>query len=251
MERVTFDNDKIIKSFTQEEKEELFDTLMAMYFHKNFGSLSKTDLETYLFSFYLEHLLNNQFNYDDYTVGKDLGLTLSRVRGLKERKELKYPHKGYDWRDTFLQYAHDARYDEDHHLIKFSIPDVNVIKDVRYYFERNHQYDEIQLNPKLFSCRADIFVEMCMQIAAEKGEDFSFELRDGDSLQKYLENRKCREPEKRAIQKILEGAVVDGVKELLISGAKETLLVVLPLVNPGVGSIANIFLNIVKKTLKR
>ena len=83
MERVTFDNDKIIKSFTQEEKEELFDTLMAMYFHKNFGSLSKTDLETYLFSFYLEHLLNNQFNYDDYTVGKDLGLTLSRVRGLK------------------------------------------------------------------------------------------------------------------------------------------------------------------------
>lgn len=251
MERAIFDNDEIIRSFTTEEKEELFDTLMEMYFHKNFGSLSKMDLETYLFSFYLEHLMNNKLNYDDYTVGKDLGLTLSRVRGLKERKELKYPHKGYDWREVFLQYAADAKYDESRHLIKFSIPDVNVIKDVRYYFERNHQYDEIQLNPKLFACRADAFIEMCKRIATENGEDFSFKTTDISSLQKLLENNTCKEHEKSAVQKIINGTVEDGIKELLISATKETLLFVLKFVNPGVGKVANRAFTIIEKSLNR
>ena len=251
MERAIFDNDEIIRSFTAEEKEALFDTLMEMYFHKNFGSLSKMDLETYLFSFYLEHLMNNKFNYDDYTIGKDLGLTLSRVRGLKERKELKYPHEGYDWREIFLQYAADAKYDESRHLIKFSIPDVNVIKDVRYYFERNHQYDEIQLNPKLFACRADAFIEMCKQIAIENGEEFSLKTTDISSLQKLLENNTCKEHEKSAVQKIINGTVEDGIKDLLISATKETLLFVLTFVNPGVGKVANRAFTIIKKSLNR
>ena len=37
-------------------------------------------------------MLDNGEDIDDYVIGRDLGLTISRVRALKERKELKY-HK--------------------------------------------------------------------------------------------------------------------------------------------------------------
>ena len=83
---INYDNDYVLESFEQNEFKDLFDELMDMYFRRNFGSTSKADLETFLFSYYLEHLIRNGMPYDDYTLGKDLGLTISRVRSLKEKR---------------------------------------------------------------------------------------------------------------------------------------------------------------------
>ena len=77
--------------FKDEEKIRLFDKLDELYFRKNFGSVSKTDLETLLFSEYIECCIRNNVAYDDYSLSKELGITQSRIRALKERKELKYP----------------------------------------------------------------------------------------------------------------------------------------------------------------
>ena len=74
--------------FTSEEKNALFDKIAAMYFNKNFGSTQKADFETLLFSEYIEHCLRFKLPFDDYTISKELGITQSRVRSLKERKEL-------------------------------------------------------------------------------------------------------------------------------------------------------------------
>lgn len=88
-----------------------------------------------MFSEYIEHCINNNVHYDDYNLSKELGITQARIRALKERKELKYPHIGFNWKESFAQEIKNAKYDENDHYIKVIIQDVNVIKEVRHYIE--------------------------------------------------------------------------------------------------------------------
>lgn len=246
---LVYTNERIISAFDDDEKNELFKDIADMYFKRNFGSLSKADLETYLFSFYIEHLLNHEEEFDDYTIGRDLGLTISRVRSLKERKELKYPHSGYDWRDEFLNYAKNARYDDTRKLIKFSIPDVNVIKDARNFFEKNDEYVEYQLNPKLFQCSLEAFQKMGEMLAKKKGEAFEIQY-DKEKIEKIYKSDKCSDKEKHAVQKILNDAVVDGMKDLLAEGAKEIILEILKCLTPSAG-VASSIIEIIKNAISR
>lgn len=240
-ENTVFHNKDIISGFNEDEKAALFDDIVEMYFMKNFGTVSKSDFETYLFSFYLEHLLDKDIPFDDYTLGRDLGLTQSRIRALKERKELKYPRNGYRWQEEFLKYAKHARYDESTRLVKFLIPDVNVIKDVRNFFEFHYQYDEYQLNPKLFQCRPESFIEMGKMIAEEQEEKFELTIASPDELKKIISKGTTSIIEKNALKKILSGAVEDGIKDLLINGTKEIILFVLGNIVPGTGVLKNVF----------
>jgi hypothetical protein len=245
-----YKNDEILSKFEDKEKEKLFKDITDMYFHKNFGTVSKADLEVYLFSFYIEHLLDKGENFDDYVLGRDLGITQSRIRSLKERKELKYPRKGYEWQKEFLKHANNAKYDEAKRLIKFSIPDVNVIKDVRYFFETQGQYNEYQLNPKVFQCRLDTFVEMTKMIAEDSGEKWELKI-DNKQLKELEKNiEHCSEKEKSSLEKIINGAVEDGLKELLLNGSKEILRTVLEAVVPGAGMAETLF-KVLIETLKR
>lgn len=83
-------------SFSDKEKLAAFDKIAGLYFDRNFGSVSKADFETLMFSIYIEHLLDNDLPYDDYTMSNSLGISESRIRTLKERKQLKYPRE-YIW----------------------------------------------------------------------------------------------------------------------------------------------------------
>lgn len=242
-----FFNQKILEDFTREEKDQLFADITEMYFKKNFGSVSKADFETYLFSFYIEHLIDKGINFDDYIIGRDLGITQARVRSLKERKELKYPRKGYDWRTEFLKYAQNAKYDETKRLVKFSIPDVNVIKDARYYFESNSCYDEYQLNPKLFQCPPEAFWSLGCQIATELGENCKLEIAD----KKALKEMKTDDSNMLAIKKILSGTVEDGIKDLLKTASKEVICYVLNSLVPCSGIVANQVINILLKIMEK
>ena len=146
--------------FSTEEKNKFFEWLDKNYFDKNFGSVSKSDFETYLFSLYYENKLRNANDdsmTDDYSIGQELGLTISRVRTFKERQQLKYPMADYSWKNSIVKYMNNATFDEKTNLIKFSIPDVNVIKDLRHFVEIHGWYDEYQLNAKL-----SIYVNLSM-----------------------------------------------------------------------------------------
>ncbi|MCR5701133.1 MAG: hypothetical protein K6G76_03190 [Lachnospiraceae bacterium] len=242
-------NDEVIKGFSEDEKKRLFDDIMDMYFHRNFGTISKTDFETYIFSYYIEHLLDNDLPYDDYTLGKDLGITQSKVRSLKERKELRYPRKEYNWKKSFLEYAQNAKYDEVKHLVKFIIPDVNVIKDARNFFEINNQYDEYQLNPKLFQCRADAFLEIGRMLAEEEHVTFDNSI-NKNQLKKILDDPDISEQDKKLASEFFKEASLDGLKEILINCSKEVILMVLESLFPQAGHLKTI-LNIIQNALNR
>lgn len=205
--------------WTQKEKDELAKWINDHYFeNQNFGSVSKADFETYIFSLYIENLLDNKENFDDYTIGKHLGLTISRVRSLKERKELKYPREGYNWKDSFIECVKNAKFDETTHLVKISIPDVNVLKDLRYFLEKNGWYDEYQLNPKLFQCRADVFYDLCIKLDS----DYVSPQLDEESRKKLKDivKQSKEEEDQGFIETIIKGELEEGLKKILKYSSK-------------------------------
>lgn len=150
-------------NFGDEEKISLADKILDGYFRKNFGSMSKSDFETLIFSEYINHCIKNHEKYDDYTLSKQLGITQSRIRALKERKELKYPSEDLNWEDSFADAVTNAKYDKSDHYIKLIIEDVNVMNEIRHYIEQRGWYDECSLNKKLLKISLDCFVEICLK----------------------------------------------------------------------------------------
>ena len=193
--------------FTEKEKIALFDKISERYFERNFGTMLKSDMDTLIFSAYIEHRLDNDLPYDDYTLSNQLGITESRVRSLKERKQLQYPYKDYDWKTAFVKLIPNARYNETKKLIQLNIGDINLIKDVRNFVYSHGWYDEFQLNPKLFQCRLEFFISLCSKLE----DDVSFD----DNTKKALKSLFKSDKEKSAIDRIIDGDYEHGFKELV------------------------------------
>jgi len=134
---------------------------------RNFGTLSKNEFDLLVFHYYL---LDKQAQVGsgyvtDYEIGRDLGLTIQRVRSLREREALKQKPND-DWKDDFLKGLPNARCDANRD-VKIPVPDVNVMKEVRNYFEAQGLYDEYHQNPKLFMCKLDALIAVCINLKSE------------------------------------------------------------------------------------
>lgn len=207
-------------NFSNEEKQACFDKISELYFCKNFGSTSKADLETLLFSEYIEHCIKNGLPYDDYSLSKELGITQSRIRALKERKELKYPSNEFDWRNAFAASVKNAKLDSNDHYVKMIIQDINVMNEVRNFIEIKGWYDECSLNKKLLRIPLDCFVEICYNNDAFD-EVFSEETKK--------EIKKIAKDKDSTVQAFLKDFSKDGLKSFLMSASKEAISEILKL----------------------
>lgn len=207
--------------FTLEEKIELFDKIADRYYNRNFGTMLKADMDTLIFSAYIEHCLKNELPFDDYTLSIQLGITENRVRNLKERKQLQYPYEQYEWKSAFVKLIPNAKYNENKKMVQLSIGDVNLLKDVRHFIYENGWYDEFQLNPKLLQCRLDFFIDLCSRLE----ETISISEESKSALKKLEAN----EVTQSAIKKIISGSFEDGVKELVADASKDIIVKVLKL----------------------
>ncbi len=205
--------------FSNEEKQSCFDKISELYFCQNFGSTSKNDLEVLLFSEYIEHCIKVGEPYDDYALSKQLGITQSRIRALKERKELKYPHKGFDWKISFAESVKNAKYDESDHYVKILIQDINVLNEARHFIEEKGWYDECSLNRKLLRLPLDCFTEICIEDETLT-DIFSPETK---------KNIKSIAKSDNAIQSFLGDFTKEGLKKFLMSAGKEAIFSVISL----------------------
>lgn len=141
-----------------------------------FGTLSKSEFDLLVFHYYLLDLkAKNGGEYvSDYDIGRDLGLTIQRVRALREKDVLKWATE-VDWKKSFIQslkLAHcDLKDDVSNSDIKIPVPDVNVMKEVRHYLEEAGLFDDYQLNPKIFQCKLDVLIAICLSFE-QKDNDF-------------------------------------------------------------------------------
>lgn len=225
-------------SFTEKEKISAFDKISELYFKQNFGSTSKADLETLLFSEYIESRISQKLPFDDYVLSKELGLTQNRIRTLKERKELKYPHVGFDWRAEFAESVENAKYDKSNHRVKMIIQDVNVMNEIRHYIEKKGWYDECSLNKKLLCIPLDCFIEIC---STEESLQNTF---SEEAKLKISEIGK----EDRQIAEFVSNFTKEGLKQFLMYASKEIILAVLPMLR--FGGIAKTAFGFLEKSIK-
>lgn len=226
-------------SFSQEEKIAIFDKIEQHYFIRNFGSMTKADFETLLFSEYIEHRIKNRLPFDDYSLSKELGITQSRIRALKERKELKYPYNDFTWQTSFAESVKNAKYDANDHYVKMIIQDINVMNEVRNFIEINGWYDECSLNKKLLRIPLDCFVEICYQ-----NEQFN------DVFSEETKNtiKKISKAEDLSVQSFLKDFSKDGLKSFLMSASKEVVSEVLKLLP--FGGVAQTAFNFLLKSIE-
>lgn len=197
-------------NFNKNEKCALADKIAKQYFEKNFGSMTKADLETLLFSEYIEHCINYGIPYDDYTLSKELGITQTRIRSLKERKELKYPREKFNWKEAFGEALKNAKYDETDHYIKMIIEDVNVMNEVRHYIETQGWYDECTPHKKLLRIPLKCFIDIC---TGECDLDDVF-------TEEAKENIKKLSKKDSAVNSFIEDFSKEGLKAFLMSASK-------------------------------
>ena len=224
--------------FKSEEKIIVFDKIADLYFKKNFGSTSKADFETLLFSEYIEHRLRNELPFDDYTLSKELGITQARVRALKERKELKYPYEGFDWKISFAKSVKNAKYDESDHYVKFIVEDVNVMNEVRHFIENKGWYDECSLNKKLLRLPLDCFVEICIE---DKSVSSLFSPETKNKIEKI-------KGKNNSIKELLTDFSKEGLKSFLMSAGKETIALILDCIP--FGGVAKVAFGFLREAIK-
>ena len=230
---IDFTNDEIISAFNQ---------ISDRYFNRNFGMMSKADFETLLFHIYIEHLLNNNLNFDDYSISKDLGISQAKVRSLKIKKELQYPHQGFNWKEAFSKEIIKAEYEDKTRTVNIPINDPNVLIELRYFVEINGWYDIHQRNPKVFTCRIDEFIKLCSKLSEN-------EIIINNETARKLKNIEKDGKGQSAISKICCGSLEEGVKELAVGASQEVLLEVLKLLP--FGGIAAVAIDSIIKVIER
>ena len=186
---------------------------------RNFGMLSKSEFDLMLFHYYL---LNKQKEVgsryvSDYDIGRELGLTIQRVRSLRERDALKQEPDD-SWKEVFKDCLKYARCDEEG--VKILISDVNVIKETRHHLEEQHLFDEFHLNPKVLECRYDVLVAFWVSLEDQSEEGA------GAELLKLL--RSC--DDKNVVSKVKEQLypIRTAIKKAVLLGAKEFFIAQLP-----------------------
>lgn len=151
-------------------KAKAFDTLAELYYNRNFGALSKSEIDLLMFSFYMDAMIkknineNNVLNYNncsDYEIAKTLGITQTKVRNLKEKKQQRYPIE-FDWRKSLAGLYKYVTYDDKTGYINLLIPDRNLFLDIQNEIENNGGFVDIKLNSKLLNIRPEYFIELVL-----------------------------------------------------------------------------------------
>jgi hypothetical protein len=149
-----------------------FDEIAEKFYAANFGTMSKTDFETLMFSIYIERILKTgeyEFSqYTDYQLSKQLGISQNKVSNLKVRKQLQYPYD-FEWRKSFAEITKNARYEDK--KIKIYIPDINLYYEVKNAIEESGGYVDVTLNKTLLQISPEYFFDLLLAISEDVDKD--------------------------------------------------------------------------------
>ena len=233
---MTEQNNTLLSDWSEQEKVKAFQKVAEVCYQQNFGRMSKSDMEVLLFSIYLEHSFQHGSASDDYSLAIQLGIPESRVRNLKVKKQLQYPYLAYDWKTAFSKRIQYAKYDDKKALVKVSILDPNVRRDVEHYIDSQNWYSEYQLNAKLLQMRADQFTEMCMQLYSRIPVDGEPDLETKQQIEERLKAAEASDWAKDTpsatdiLAKINKEGLQNCWKDIVKSGSKVALKAVLSLI---------------------
>lgn len=167
-------------------KAQAFDELASMFYNKNFGTATKSEIELKMFSILMDALIDANKNSDgvldysacsDYQIGKQLGIPQEKVRTLKIKKQARYPQQ-FKWTDSLISLKDNIRYDESKDKIMIPMPDPNLYNEIRNFIEEKGGFIEIQRSNNVIQIRPEYFFILLYQAteSEEEKEKIKFEL---------------------------------------------------------------------------
>ena len=149
----------------QAKKAEAFDKIADMFYNRNFGAASKTEIELLMFSIFMDGMIHKHSNHDnvmdmnacsDYSIAKMLGIKQSAVKNLKLKKQARYPVE-FDWRKSLESIKEHIRYDSRKQRIIIPAPDPNLYEEIRNFIQENGGYIDIQLGTNIIQIRPEYY----------------------------------------------------------------------------------------------
>jgi hypothetical protein len=143
--------------FTEKEKIEFANDILPLFLNRNFGCVSKEEIELIVFKHFIKATKNTGIS--DYDISKKLGLTPIKVKNLKVKNYLRF-EDAYDLKSKFSKIIDNTPFEIDGKNISFVISDVNLKMEIQNFLNENKFVSEYVLNPNVFKCSIDVFCRM-------------------------------------------------------------------------------------------
>lgn len=217
--------------FDNETKIRAFDKIAERYYCKNFGTMQKSDIDTLIFSIYLERLLDvagddNFNNFSDYTLSKILGISQSKISSLKIKKQLQYPRE-YDWRESFQRLLKNARYDNK--KIKINIPDKNLYFEIINEVESKGSYVETSFSGNVLAISPADFIALMIVTAKDEALE--------EKVIEELRNNIKENSDKKIVSDIEKLTISEQLKSLGIESVAAIIEATVPVVGSYISKI--------------
>lgn len=205
--------------FDDEAKIHAFDEIAKKYYCSNFGSTSKSDFDTLMFSLYLEQILDKSEDdintYSDYTLAKQLGITQSKVSTLKVKKQLQYPYEKFDWRKSFSRVCKNARVESG--KIKINLRDKNLYYELKNQIDEWGGYIEGSLTANLLIISPEEFLELSKMFMTDEDikelkKIINKRYRNNEKLIDCLEKESTMKIVKKQVDKDMIPLILEVVK---------------------------------------
>ncbi|MCC8111042.1 MAG: hypothetical protein LIO74_05290 [Ruminococcus sp.] len=168
--------------FQNFDKVKAFDEIASLFFDKNFGTVSKSDMELLMFRFYMEAMIETNKIGDsdvisyaacsDYKMSQKLGITQQRVRNLKVKKELIYPQKDFHWEQSLAYLLQEKNKVEFHNgIIRVNIPDPNLFDAIQDFVEDHGGYVDLHYNRKILEIKEEYLLQLAIMLEQKENQE--------------------------------------------------------------------------------
>lgn len=177
-------------------KAKAFDDIATMFYERNFGSSSKSEIELMMFSILMDAMIdkyandNGVLDYNmcsDYNMGKALGIQASKVTTLKKNKQARYP-VNFNWQQSLKMIENNIRYSKERNKIIIPVRDPNLYIEIKNFIEENGGFIEMQYGSNVIQIRPEYFFLLLYNgISDEKErakirEAFAIELKNKNKI---------------------------------------------------------------------
>lgn len=147
------------------KKAKAFDDIAMLFYDRNFGSSSKSEIELMMFSILMDAMINKYANDNgvldynmssDYNMGKALGIQPSKVTTLKKNKQARYPVK-FNWQESLKKIENNIRYSKEKNKIIIPVRDPNLYIEIKNFIEENGGFIEMQYGSNVIQIRPEYF----------------------------------------------------------------------------------------------
>jgi len=213
----------------QAKKAEAFDKIAEMFYNRNFGATSKSEMELLMFSILMDGMIHKYSNGDvldmnacsDYNMAKMLGIKQTAVKNLKLKKQARYP-VAFDWRKSLESIKDSIRYDNRKNKIIIPAPDPNLYEEIRNFIQEKGGYIDIQLGSNVIQIRPEYYFLLLYESIESDEEKTAIRLAIAEQLKKCNENNDfgIAESDENLKEQIFDGT--DTLLEVIITALESS-----------------------------